>query len=40
MKFNRLLHELKVQFRQGDMWLLYQKYAAQGWSQTKTHKYV
>ena len=39
-QFNRLLHELKVQFRQGDMWLLYQKYAAQGWSQTKTHKYV
>ena len=25
---------------QGEMWLLYQKYAAQGWSQTKTHKYV
>ena len=39
-QFNRLLHELKVQFRQGDMWLLYQRYAAQGWSQTKTHKYV
>ena len=39
-QFNRLLHELGVQFRQGEMWLLYQKYAAQGWSQTKTHKYV
>ena len=39
-KFNQLLHDLGVQFRQGEMWLLYQKYAAQGWSQTKTHKYV
>ena len=38
--FNRLLNKLGVQFRQGEMWLLYQKYAAQGWSQTKTHKYV
>lgn len=38
--FNRLLNKLGVQFRQGEMWLLYQKYAAKGWSQTKTHKYV
>ncbi len=39
-KFNKLLHELKIQFKQGDIWLLYQKYAAKGWSQTKTHKYT
>jgi len=37
--FNKLLHELEVQFKQSDIWLLYQKYAAQGWSQTKTHVY-
>lgn len=37
--FNKLLHELGVQFRQSDIWLLYQEYAAQGWSQTKTHVY-
>lgn len=37
--FNRLLRELGVQFRQGEIWLLYQKYAWQGWSQTKTIKY-
>lgn len=37
--FNKLLHELGVQFRQSDIWLLYQEYAAQGWSQTKTHIY-
>ena len=39
-KFNKLLHNLGVQFKQGGVWLLYQKYAAQGWSQTKTHKYM
>ena len=39
-RFNKLLHELKIQFKQGDIWLLYQKYAAKGWSQTKTHKYT
>ena len=39
-KFNRLLHEFDVQFRQGETWLLYQKYAAQGWSQTKTYAYT
>ena len=39
-KFNQLLHELGVQFKQGGVWLLYQKYAAQGWSQTRTHKYM
>lgn len=39
-RFNKLLHELKIQFKQSDIWLLYQKYAAKGWSQTKTHKYM
>lgn len=38
--FNKLLHGLGVQFKQGDMWLLYQKYAAQGWTQTKTYTYT
>lgn len=39
-RFNKLLHELRIQFKQGDIWLLYQKYAVKGWSQTKTHKYM
>lgn len=39
-KFNKLLHELGVQFKQGDLWLLYQKYAERGWSSTKTHKFM
>ncbi len=39
-KFNKLLHEFAIQFKQSGTWLPYQKYAAQGWTQTKTHKYV
>lgn len=38
--FNRLLHELGVQFKQGDIWLLYQKYSSLGWTQTKSHIYI
>lgn len=36
-KLNNLLHELKVQFKQGKTWLLYQKYADKGYTQSKTH---
>lgn len=36
-KLNNLLHELKVQFKQGSTWLLYQKYADKGYTQSKTH---
>lgn len=36
-KLNNLLHELKVQFKQGSTWLLYQKYASKGYTQSKTH---
>lgn len=38
-KFNKLLHEQGVQFKQGNMWLLYQQYADQGYTQSKTHIY-
>lgn len=34
---NKILHEKGVQFKQGDTWLLYQKYAEQGLTQSKTH---
>ncbi len=37
---NEKLRELGVQFRQGDIWLLYQKYAARGYTSTKTHEYL
>lgn len=38
--FNRLLKDLGVQFNQGGVWLPYQKYAKQGWTQSKTHSYL
>lgn len=34
---NAMLHELGVQFKQGSTWLLYQKYAEKGWTQSVTH---
>ncbi len=36
---NEYLHDLGVQFRQGKIWLLYQKYAQHGYTATKTHSY-
>ncbi len=39
VKFNELLHELGVQFKQSGVWLLYQKYADKGYTQTKTQNY-
>lgn len=36
-KLNKILHELKIQFKQGETWLLYQKYAGKGYTQSKTH---
>ena len=36
---NKLLHELGVQFKQGKTWLLYQKYAEQGYTKSKTDVY-
>lgn len=38
-KMNKHLHEKGVQYRQGDIWLLYQKYAEKGYTSTKTHDY-
>lgn len=34
---NQKLHELGVQYKQGDTWLLYQKYAENGYTQSTTH---
>ena len=36
---NRWLHEKGVQYKQGDIWLLYQKYAEQGYTSTKTQTF-
>ncbi|WP_296561982.1 phage antirepressor KilAC domain-containing protein [uncultured Acetobacterium sp.] len=37
---NRYLHDKKIQFKQGDIWLLYQKYAEKGYTSTKTNNYA
>lgn len=39
-KLNNLLHEKKVQFKQGAIWLPYQNYAEKGYTSTKTHTYL
>lgn len=36
---NKWLHEQGVQYKQGEIWLLYQKYAEQGYTSTKTRTY-
>lgn len=38
-KMNDLLHEWGIQYKQSDIWLLYQKYAPYGYTQTKTNNY-
>ena len=40
VKLNDLLRDMGIQYRQGNVWLLYQKYAAQGYTSTKTHEYM
>jgi len=36
---NNYLHDKGIQYKQGDIWLLYQKYAQHGYTSTKTHSY-
>lgn len=38
-KMNAYLHKKKIQFKQGKIWLLYQKYSEQGLTSTKTSVY-
>ena len=38
-KFNRMLHDLGVQFKKGRYWHLYDKYANEGYAQSKTYVY-
>jgi prophage antirepressor-like protein len=39
-RLNAYLHEQGIQFKQSDIWLLYQQYAEQGYTSTKTHNYA
>jgi phage antirepressor YoqD-like protein len=34
---NKILYDLGIQYKQGECWLLYQKYADKGYTQSKTH---
>lgn len=38
-KLNQILKEKKIQFKQSKTWFLYQKYAEQGYTQSKTYLY-
>ena len=38
-RMNRYLADKGIQFRQGDIWLLYQQYAQRGYTSTKTYAY-
>lgn len=37
---NKYLHSKGIQYKQGDIWLLYQKYAEQGYTKSKTSIYT
>lgn len=39
-RMNQYLHKKGVQYKQGNIWLLYQKYAEMGYTHTKTHNYA
>lgn len=39
-RMNNCLHEKKVQYKKGKIWLLYQKYAEKGYTSTKTQTYA
>lgn len=37
---NKLLHSLKIQYKQGETWVLYSRYMDKGYTCTKTHQYT
>lgn len=39
-RFNKLLNDLGIQFKQSGVWMLYAKYQAQGYMKNKTHNYA
>jgi len=38
-KMNELLHELKIQYKQGEQWLLYANIQDKGYTSSETHEY-
>lgn len=39
-KFNTMLHDKGIQFKQGSTWVLYSDYQGKGYLKTKTHNYA
>ena len=39
-KFNQMLHDFGIQFKQGDTWVLYAKYQGHGYLKAKTHNFA
>lgn len=39
-KFNSMLHDMCIQYKQGDIWVLYSKYQGQGYLKAKTYNYA
>lgn len=39
-KFNKILHELKVQYKQANQWLLYSKYHDKGYTHSETFNFT
>lgn len=39
-KFNAMLHDMGIQFKQGDTWVLCSKYQGNGYLKAKTHNYA
>jgi anti-repressor protein len=40
IQLNRQLHDLGIQYKQSDTWLLYAKYQNKGYTKTKTHTFT
>ena len=40
IKFNSILHELKVQYKQAEQWLLYSKYHHKGYTHSETYSFT
>lgn len=39
-RFNKILHDLGIQYKQGDTWVLYAKYQKHDYMRGKTHSYT
>ncbi len=40
IEFNKILHDIKIQYKQSGQWFLYEKYQGNGYVHSKTTKYI